>query len=291
MDHSHIRRLVPVILGGIAALALLSPASASTFTIGFEDATGIPNDPGPSTNNASNTFADAYGGSDTVDGVTFDDNFVVFRSSYTNGVGGTDLYGATDGSFALTNTAGGADADTGPGEQGLNGLTFTTHGTLTSFDTAANDYGNGSFGADSLTITAFGKSGDLASVTQSLVNGAGDPITSLISVSTGSAFDPFAGLITGYRVDRDVSPQYAPFDAGGNYILDDLTFSTPPAAPEPSPVAALFIGSIAVIALMRRARPRAPRSETIRIRERRSSSPSTRTALARASRGTISTTS
>jgi hypothetical protein len=170
----------------------------------------------------------------------------VFRNTYTNGVGGTDLYGPTDGSLALTNTDGDGTADTGPGDQGLDGLTFTTHATLQGASFAANDYGNGSFGADQVTVTAFDNSGDLASVSLSLVDGQGDPLNTLTFMNTSTAFDPFAGLITGYRINRDVSSDYGAFDAGGNYVADDFTFQVPPQAPEPSPALAIFIGAVAV---------------------------------------------
>jgi len=132
----------------------IRPASAVEYFIGFEDASNVPTSTSPSTSDVSNTFGDAYPG-DTVDGVLFSDDFSVYSTDYTNDVADqTDLYGPTDGNYAITNTAGGGDADTGPGDAGISGLTFTTPDVLQSVSFSSVDYGNGSTGADGVTVVA-----------------------------------------------------------------------------------------------------------------------------------------
>jgi len=242
-----------IVLGG---LAMLKPAQATITLYGFEDA-NVPNNPGPNTTDISNTFADAYPG-DNYNGVIFDDSFSVFRNTYQNTTSiGPDLYGPTNGNLALTNTDGGGTANTGPGSPGLDALNITTNQTLESVYFAPNDYGNGSFGADQVTVTAFNGSGDLASASLSLVDGLGNPLSGLTLLDTSSFFDPFAGNITGYRINRQVASEptsdYLDLGGGGNYIADDFTFQSAPTGvqptPEPSPAVGVGVGLLGIAAL------------------------------------------
>jgi hypothetical protein len=230
------------LLAVLAGLTAARPVAAAPFTIGFEDAAGIPNQAAPNNfQNASNTFKDAYGGTDTVEGVTFSDSFVVFRNTYTNDVGGSDLFGATDGTFALANTDGNGDAGTGPFPAGLDGLMLTTNDVLTGAYFGIVDYGNGSYGSDQVTVTAVGTGGDLGSVTLNLDTSGAPTLTKMDT----SAFLTYSGQITGYRINRDIAPEFVGF-GGGDYVADDFTFVAP--APEPSSAAGLIIGLLTLIA-------------------------------------------
>jgi hypothetical protein len=220
----HFARSYCAILACVATLVLAgSAAGIASTTITFEsNQLATP----PAADNYSNSFSAANGGSDTVNGITFDDNFLVVGSNYSLGLGGTDPYAIPIGQYAIVNST---DLST----VGMDGLVITTNQTLQSAYFGQNDYGNGSFGADQVTVTAFGASGDLASAMLDLTS----PTLSLLD--TSSIFNPFAGQITGYRINREVSPDYATLgQGGGNYIADNFTFTpSPSAVPEPGSLA------------------------------------------------------
>ncbi len=242
MNHARYLRLLAQLALFLATCSACGRARADIVTVDFESLASP-----PGVGAASSSFGAANGGSDVVDGIAFDDNFLVFEKSYSAALGGNDPFGNPNGSYAITN--GDGNGGTGAFPPGLDSLMISTPFVLTSAYFAANDYGNGSFGADQVTVTAFGAGGDLASASLALDDALGNPITTLTKLDT-SGFAAFAGQITGYRIDREVTSDFDAFGAGGNYVADDFTFVR--SVPEPASIALLAIGSLALALRSRR---------------------------------------
>jgi hypothetical protein len=229
-----------------AAVSLLlssSSAWAGTFTIDFDNLPGLGSTVG------SQSFADANGGSDTTQGVTFGSNFRVVGDQYrVGGATPNPAFGVPhSGHFFLAN-----------GNTPNNDLMITTTSVLLEAWFGRNEYYGYGGGATSVSVTAVGASGDLGTVSLNLPdtfpytgnlpdpnsgigNGLPDPMVKLDT----SSFQGLSG-ITGYRISR--------VDANvtnGNWVADDFKFTTPSTVPEPGSLVSLAIG-LTGVALMRR---------------------------------------
>jgi hypothetical protein len=213
---------------GLAVLPLAASASSTTLT--FDN---LPTEQGLASD--ANPLSTANGGSSTISGVTFNStnndngdgtfnlvNWEVINNSYMAPFSTDDFGQSHSGDYYLAgNTYSGSDAFGNV----FSGLTLSTHQNLQSLYVGADDNGFGSNDAGSLTITAFGASGDLASVTTSLTN----PGLSFLDTST--QFGNLSG-VTGYLFTTDSISLYQ--TQGQGYTLaDDLTFNSS-AVPEAS---------------------------------------------------------
>ncbi|MCW5942735.1 MAG: PEP-CTERM sorting domain-containing protein [Fimbriimonadaceae bacterium] len=127
-------------------------------------------------------------------------------------------------------------------QDGLNGVTIATSRRLLGAWFGQNEYYGFGAGADQVTVTAFGASGDLGSASFDLPdNTAGQP-EPLAFFDTSAAFGSLSG-IAGYRIDR----RELGTDSG-HWVGDDFTFE---AVPEP---ATLAMVGLALPWLMRRRR-------------------------------------
>lgn len=230
---------ITAVMTGVS-LSLCKTAQAVSFTIDFDSL------PTLGATNQSQSFADANGGNNTFQGVTFGspDQFRVTGDDYR--VGGTapnPAFGVPhSGHYFLNN------ANT-PNDN----VILTTTNVLKEAWFGRNEYYGYGGGASSVTVTAFSGSGDLGSVTialpdtfpytgnllppnQSIGNGLPDP---MVRMDT-SHFSSLVG-ITGYRIGRVEIGSFS-----GNWVADDLTFETP--VPEPLTV----LGSMAAIAFVTR---------------------------------------
>ena len=128
-------------------------------------------------------------------------------------------------------------------------LIITTPNVLTRAWFGRNEYYGYGGGASEVTVTAFGSSGNLGSVTlvlpdtfpntgnlpppnDSIGNGLPDP---MVQMNT-SSFLSLAG-ITGYRISRLETASQT-----GDWVADDFTFASPAAIPEPSSFALMGVG-------------------------------------------------
>lgn len=202
------------------SLSTSKAALAATVTITFDNLPTL----GPT--NQSQAFADANGGSNTYQGVTFTSNqFGVTGNDYrVGGPAPNPAFGLThSGNYFLNNS--GASNDN---------VILTTSKVLTEAWFGRNEYYGFGGGASSLTVTAFGVNGDLGSATtplpdtfpytgnlpspnNSIGNGLPDPLVRLDT----SSFLNLVG-ITGYRISRVEIGSFT-----GNWIGDDFTFVDP----------------------------------------------------------------
>lgn len=192
------------------ALGTLAGPASANFTINFDT---LSNEP-PRSGNESLFYAtggspDAGGGPSVVDGVSFDGYLYVVGDQFIGDDHlGTDPYAVPhSGHYALFNS------------QGQSPVSLSTDKTLLGAYFGRNDYGDGSFGADSVTVSALSGSTVLASDTLRLTS-----ITPTYLDTSG--FSALVG-VTGYRITRTVSN-----GSPGHYIADDFTFSGTPAVPE-----------------------------------------------------------
>lgn len=226
------------LFAGIAS-CLFDAAWGAGFTIDFDHLPTL----GPTNGNQS--FADANGGSNTFQGVTFATNFRVAGDQYRiGGPSPNPPFGVPhSGHYFLNN-----------GNTPNNDLIFSTVSVLTEAWFGRNEYYGYGGGASSVTVTAFGGAGDLASITLNLPdtfpytgnlpppdnnigNGLPDP---MVRMDTSS----FLGLvgITGYRINRFDSNPY-----NGNWVADDFTFADSVAIAEPDTPLLLAAGLLALL--------------------------------------------
>lgn len=225
------------LIAGIS-LSTSKTAWATSFTINFD------NLPALGATDASQSFSDANGGSNTFNGVTFDTRFRVTGDQYrVGGPSPNPAFGVPhSGNFFLNNA-----------NTPNNDLILNTSYILTEAWFGRNEYYGYGGGASSVTVTAFGVSGDLDSVTialpdtfpytgnlpfpnNSIGNGLPDPMVRLDT----SSFLSLVG-ITGYRISRVEIGSLS-----GNWVADDLTFSTlDVSTPEPSSI----VGSVVALGL------------------------------------------
>lgn len=207
----------------LAALAVALPA-ASQEVVTFEDLASPP----PADGTSGLYFAN--GDSAVYRGMTWT-GFTVVGDQYRVDPPSGPLFGLPrSGHFFVTN------------QDGADGLTIATSRRLLGVWLGQNEYYGFGAGADQVTVTAYGSSGDLGSASFDLPDAnAGQP-EPLAFFDTSGAFGSLAG-ITGYRMDR----RELGTDAG-HWVADDFTFE---AVPEP---ASLLVALIGVPWLMRRRR-------------------------------------
>lgn len=109
-------------------------------------------------------------------------------------------------------------------QDGLDGVTIATSRRLLGAWFGQNEYYGFGAGADQVTVTAFGASGDLGSASFDLPDDNTGQPEPLAFFDTSGAFGSLTG-ITGYRIDR----RELGTDSG-HWVADDFTFE---AVPEP----------------------------------------------------------
>jgi len=221
----------------LSVMSLYVPitAFAENFTITFDDL------PTLSSTDQSLSFTDANGGSSTLHGVTFTNNFEVTGDDYRIKEAPSPPFGLPhSGHYFLNN-----------GNTPNNDLIMTTTNVLTEAWFGRTEYYGYGGGASSVTVTAFGTGGDLRSITINLPdtfpctanlpppfdtigNGLPDPMAPM----DVGAFLGLAG-ITGYRISRVEIGSDA-----GNWVADDFTFTTPLATPEPGSLTLIIVGLV-----------------------------------------------
>jgi PEP-CTERM motif len=183
----------------------------------------------PPTNSTTGLFF-ANNSSALYNGVTWDSRVTVVGDEFrvnTNPPG--PLFGIPhSGHFFITNDS-----------QANNGILLTTDQVLQGAWFGRNEYRGFGAGADQVTINALSGSTVLASVVFDLPapTVAGQPgLTAFVDTSI------FATLngITGYRIDRHETQS-----GGGSWVGDDFNF-TPASVPEPSSIALLSLGLLAL---------------------------------------------
>ncbi len=224
LSSTHFSQTLKIGLPLLGLLALAGPAAAD-FTVSFDNLSSEP------TRNGAEALFYAAGGSQdqdgtpfvTVDGVGFDGFLGVVGDQFVGDDGlGTDFYAAPhSGHYAIFNS------------QGQSPISLVTDRALLGAYFGRNDYGDGSFGADSVTVNALHGSNVLASDSLNLTS------TTLTYLDTSN----FASLtgITGYQITRSVSN-----GSPGHYIADDFTFAGD-AAPVPEASTTVSFGLLLVL--------------------------------------------
>ena len=241
--------LAGLLLTGLAAL----PASAGPTLLTFDN---LATEPGLTGD--ANPFSTANGGSSTVSGVTFNTTTNVNADSTTNPVSweviGNDFQATPGTNYGTSHSgdyylAGNAYKGNDSFGNTFSGLTISTTQALDSLWVGADDIGGGSNDSNKVTITAYGLSGDLASLTSAITN------PGLSFLDTSGKFGSLSG-VTGYRFETNSLSLYA--TQGQGYVLaDDMTFQNP--VPEASTTVsfglllALGLGGLAVRARRRKA--------------------------------------
>ncbi|MCT0224789.1 Ig-like domain-containing protein, partial [Synechococcus sp. CS-1328] len=148
------------------------------------------------------------GGSSVIDGVGFDPRIRVVGNDYRVAAPDGPVYGIPHGGqYFISN----AEAET-------DDILLSTSRVLVESWFGRNEFYGFGGGASAITITAFGASGDLASVSVDLPDtfpGLADPT---VMVDSRSFLD-FAGEILGYRINRVAIGAF-----GGQWVADDLRF-------------------------------------------------------------------